>query len=170
MEDPHAGARPVVGERVDHGEARAAIGTGDEGIAVAAVGRVEQLGLAGGAERAVGRHRLAPAGPAQARPDAEPVASRGTAGDAFHVLDSRQGWRFPAQPAHEGHHLVLGALDLDLDLARGVANPAGQPVAHREPVDEGTEPYALDHASDVDPERGQAGTHARTCSRRKSNQ
>ena len=50
----HAGALAIVWHRLDHREARPAIGTRDEWIAIAAVRRVEQLRLAGLAQCDVG--------------------------------------------------------------------------------------------------------------------
>ncbi len=51
LEDAHGGQRPVVGDVLDDGEARAAVGAVGEGIAVAAVALGEnflQAGAAGG--------------------------------------------------------------------------------------------------------------------------
>ena len=47
----------VVGQTARHGETRPAMRAGDERIEVAAVGRIEQLGEAGVANRHIGRDR-----------------------------------------------------------------------------------------------------------------
>jgi hypothetical protein len=53
----HAGLGTVVGELAGQREARAALGAVDEGVAMAPVGRIEQLAQARVAGRAVGRYR-----------------------------------------------------------------------------------------------------------------
>ncbi len=54
----HRCQRPVVGDVADDGEARAAVGAVDKRVAVAAVGRVEQLAQAVVADGHVGRDGL----------------------------------------------------------------------------------------------------------------
>ena len=165
---PHAGALPIVRQRLDDGEARAAVGTGDEGKPVPAVARVEQLGLAGGAETRVGRDRLALTGSRATAADAEARGASGNRGDAFDFLDPGKRRRLATQRPQEGRQLPLRALHFDLHLSRLVPDPTREPMPQGEPVDERAETHSLHHARDVNPTRTQAGTHARTCSLRNS--
>src|SRR6185503_3322835 len=88
---PHAGALPIVGERVDHREARTAVGAGDEGIAVPAIGRVEELRLTGRADRGIGGNRLPAVGLVRAPKDGEAIDAGGKSRLWVHSVDAG-GW------------------------------------------------------------------------------
>jgi hypothetical protein len=110
----HAGVGAVIGESGGDRVARATVDAVDEGVAVAAVGGIEQFRQAVRADRRVGRDaglylaRLA-------RRDAEAAQaggrSRQVARDFFHA---RQCGRFALQAFDQAHHLRMLAFDSDL--------------------------------------------------------
>ena len=125
-EGAHRRALPVVGDAQHDREARPAVRAVREGVAVAAVGRVEDLGQAGVARRAVGGHERRGRPGAPAGQDLEAVlAGRGRV-SARHALDGGQRRSLRAHAAHEALDRGAVALHLDHHAALVVAHPAGE--------------------------------------------
>ena len=123
----HAGLRAVVGQGAGQRVARAALGAVDEGVAVAAVGRVEQLGQAVVAGGGVGRDRWSSPRPSGWRRMRKPgigverrraaASSASTRASGGASLFSRCSKRCSA---------CAGPCDLDGHALRVVEDPAGQ--------------------------------------------
>ena len=142
----HRGRRPVVGEPGRDRVARAAVGTGDERVPVAAVGRVAQVGQAvvadghvGGDERASGRLlRLAD-------DEARVLVGRDVlGGDGGHQGEGRG---VVAESSHERFDVRGVPLDLGDDALAGVPHRARQVERPGQRVDMRPEPDALHHAA-----------------------
>ena len=162
----HRRVGPVVRDPAHDGEARPAVGAVDERVAVAAVGRVEQLGEARGAGRGVGRDHgggLATGGAAE---DREALVGTGldrhVLGD--HALDLGERRRLRGQPRDEGVHHRLGALDLDQHAVLVVEHVPAQAQLGREPVHVGPEAHALHRP--LDPHAHAAQRHIRSAGHR----
>ncbi len=127
-ESPHRRALPVVGQRLDDGEARAAVGAGDERIAVAPVAGVGQLPLAGRAQGHVGRDRLAATGLVVAGEDGEVgrPSSRPPGATAIRSMRASGGASRCGAPPENAPGLLRLPFEGDLDLAGRVADPAPQ--------------------------------------------
>jgi hypothetical protein len=142
---PHAGALPVVRQRLDHCEAGTTVGAGQERIAIPPIGRVEELGLASWTDRGIGGDRLAAVGLVRAPHDREAIEAAGDGSLGCHSLDSGEWGCLLPQLSQEVLELGSIPLNLDLDLAGGVAHPTGQPMPERQPVNERAEADSLDH-------------------------
>ena len=129
-------------------EARAAVRAVDERIAVAAIGRVEELAQAVVAGRGVrGHERRPPSARVRAEHDREPGLEAGRAGgrvDARHTRERRRLGRDRRDERGERARLALG---LDDDAVGVVEHEPGDAVAVGQPVHEGTEADALDDAT-----------------------
>ena len=158
LEAGHRRVRPVVGDVAHDREARPAVGAVDERVAEAPVARVEQLGQAVGAGRAVGRDRgprlAARAGSRGSRSRARPAPRRCSADDP---LDRGQRRRLERQPGEEALDGLGRRLDLDHHAARVVEHVAGHAQLAGQPVDVGPEADALDRPLDA----GADPAHAR---------
>ena len=147
VEPAHRGQGPVVGQALDDGEARPAVGAVGERVAVAAGRRIPQLGqavLAGGHIR--GYQRLPAAAGAVA--DAEIPFAQGAQPADPHFLHRRQTGRLLPQVADEGLHLVPLPFRFHRDPGGMVIHPAGKRMLPGQPVDEGTEAHSLHDAAD----------------------
>ena len=154
----HRGLRPVVGDAADDREAGPAVRAVDERVAVAAVGRVEQLGEAGVAGRGVGRHACGRRS-AAARGDREAslTGRREIAGG--HRLHAREGRRLGRQASEEPLHVAGVALDFDRHAARVVEDEARESELGCEAMDVGPEADTLNDP--VDPHAGPAAQRGR---------
>jgi hypothetical protein len=125
-ERAHGRGRAVVGQGGDDGKARAAVGAVGEGIAEAAVARIEDLGetgRAGGQIRHDQRAFLAAGAFADLEAhDAERVQERG-----FQALDDRNRGPVALEPQQEFAQGRLAPLGLDHDAGRRIADPAVEP-------------------------------------------
>jgi len=150
-EGAHGGHRPVVGHGFDDGVARPAVGAVGEGVAVAAVGRVQDFRQAVGAGGHVRRDQGCPGvGGAVADGEGrERLAVKGQRCDR-HPVDAGQGRRFRPDRPLEGLQGGGRTLHGDVHAGRGIEHPAGQAVAHGQTVDEGPESHALHHTVDMD--------------------
>src|SRR5581483_1317224 len=146
----HRGRGPVIGERLDDGEARPAARAVDEGIAVASVGRIEQLAQAVRTGGRVGGHWERFAGDRQALVDLERASAGEGDRDCPQLLDACEGWRVRPEAFAERRDGGWRPLHLDLDPARAIADPASEPVVRGEPVHEGAEADSLHGAAHVD--------------------
>ena len=141
----------VVGQRAGQRVARAAVGAVDEGIAVAAVGRVEQFGQAvragGGVGRDAGLHRARAAGAGCWK-----AASASSAGVARVSSASTRasGGASLFRRCSTALQRLLRPLHLDVHALRVVAHPAGQAQFLRQAIDEGPEAHALHDAAHAD--------------------
>ena len=123
----HAGLRAVVGQGAGQRVARAALRAVDEGVAVAPVGGVEQLGQAvvagGGVGRDRVRHLARPAGQdAKARLAGERPCTR-----RLQMLDAGERRRVGLQPSFESCERGRRTLDLDRDALCVVEDPPARP-------------------------------------------
>ncbi len=157
-EAPHGGALPVVGQVLDDREARAAVGAVGEGVLVAPVPRVEELGAAVVAGRDVRGDQLIGVGVDGAVQDEERRSAFGLGVGALVGGDVGARRRLARQGEGEGLDVGRRALRQDLHAGRGVAHPPGHGVPLRQGVDEGPEADALDHAAHAEPDgRAPAG-------------
>ncbi len=154
LEDTHGGVGAVVGYIGDDGEARAAVGAVGEGVAVAAVGGVEDFPQAVGAGGDVRRDELVFTRLGDALAYLEPVIAGRLTGCDGNILDVRHGRGIMFQVMAEALDGGRLTLYLDADGPGGVQHPPFQAVAGGQLVDEGAEADALHHASDA--EAGQA--------------
>ena len=147
FEARHGGLRAVVGNAARDGEARAAVGAVEEGIAVAAVVGTKQLAQAVSAGGRVGGNAGGDLAARLAGDDAEFFFSfwRNVADNDR--IDAREGRSFGVEAAAKGFDAIGGSLDLDGHAAGIVADEAGQSLFLREAVDEGTKADALHDAA-----------------------
>ena len=139
-ETRHRSLRAVVGNAAGDGEARAAVGAVQEGIAIAAVGWVEQLAKAIGARRGVGgnpggtRPRTSLA--TMRKPVRRPLSLRAQQWSQF---APGAGSRSAAAPGTL--RATLGRpFNFDCHSIRVVADEAGQPFLESQAVDKGPKP------------------------------
>jgi hypothetical protein len=146
----HRGKRPVVRHVARDREARPAIGAVREGVAMPAIGGVEDLALAVGACCQVGRNGDVPLVGVAAGLDSERVnVLRGYRGPA-HLLDGRGRGRGGLEQRQEPPERSRRAERLDGDATSVVADAAGDRGFAREPVDPWPEAHTLHHALDLD--------------------
>ncbi len=151
----HGGLSPVVGQLLDDRGARPAVGAVDEGVAVAPVRGVPQLGQAGIARGDVGREEADAGRRCGALRDAEAGASerdrliiaKVAHDDSLHARPRRG---ILAQAAREGFQVRHAARGLDLHPAGGIAHLTVEPELARQAVDEGSEADALHDAIDLE--------------------
>ena len=124
-----AGLRPVVGQAARDGVARAAVGAGDEGVAPASAGGIEQLGQAVGAGGHVGADGGARR-PARAFGDREAAEALRRRLARAHGVHPGQRRRVRAQALDQRGDLRGRALGGDLHALRVVAHPAGEVQVH----------------------------------------
>ena len=147
----HGGQRAVVGQVPHDGEARAAVGAVEKGIAVAPVLRVEKLAPAVVTEADVRRDEGVAFPLDQARQDREALAAFHLAAPArFDPIDHGELRRLVRQLVQKA--LQRGALPLELQQHAGgaVADRAAQPELPHLPVHEGAETDALHDPVDID--------------------
>jgi hypothetical protein len=142
----HRRQRAVVRHVADDREAGPAVRAVDERVAVAAVGRVEQLPKAVLAGRGVGRDLGVGGAPAGRLHDREAAFAARRHRLGSHELDHRQRRRLRGQPRHQRLDRLRRPLGLDHDSALVVAHEPGQAQPARQPMDVGPEPDALDDA------------------------
>ncbi len=149
-EGGHRGVLAVIGQAVQDGVARAAVGAVDEGVAVTAVDRVQELPPALVAYRQVGQHE-GPLLPPFARGDVETHLAPGcqlAPGVLFH---DRVGGRLRH---HALEHLFDGCrppLNLQQHASGIVGHPAGQFQLPRQAVERGAVAHPLDCTPDTCP-------------------
>ncbi len=154
-ETAHRRAPAVVGQRLDDREAGSAVRAVGERVAIAAVGGIEQLAQTRVAGGRIGRDGL-PAFVQLARDDLEGGETAGLLLLDLHLVDPRQGRRPLPQIAQEAVQRLFGAVQLDLDLAVRVPDPARQPVALGQLEHERPEADALNGAAHLDAKTPQA--------------
>ena len=155
-EDGHGGVEAVIGHLPDDGEPGAAVGAVGEGILVAPVAGVGDVGQAvvtGGHVR--GDQGLG-GGQMPALPNGKPGAALGRGGATHHRLDLGQGRGLLLQLIDKPGQGGRRAFDLDFDALGSVAHPAGQMMQPGQPVDKGPEADALHHAGHLEPCAGQS--------------
>ncbi len=169
LEPGHRRVRPVVRQRLDDREPRAAVRAVGEGIAVASVGWIEDLGQAlwTGGDVGQDQRRLRAAG----------AFANLEAGEADRVeirrlqpVDDRARRTVAGDAQQELLERGAPAFDLDDHTRRGVDDPAAQAEIRGEAIDEWPEPDALDGASDLHAEalrRRFDGNHGRDGSTRR---
>ncbi len=143
----HRGVGPIVGERLDDGETRTAIGAVGKGIAKAAIVRVENFAQTILAGREVGQNERGLPALVGAFPDLEVVVTDGIEMGRLATLDDGAGRLLRFQPAREIRKCFRRAFDFDEDALRRVHDPALESEFSRQPIDKGTETDALDRAA-----------------------
>ncbi|OQA96753.1 MAG: hypothetical protein BWY25_02215 [Chloroflexi bacterium ADurb.Bin222] len=152
-EDAHGSIGPVVGDVRDEGEARPAIRAVDEGVAVAPVGRIEQLPQAIGTSRHVRRDEHETSCLRLRMADLERrVAIRGDR-CRLQRSDVRERGRLSAQPGEERRQRLRVGFGFDVHAAGVIQHPAAHAEPPRQVVHEGTETDPLHHAGDRNPQR-----------------
>ena len=150
----HGRCGAIVGQRVDDGEARAAVRAVDERVAEAAVVGVEQLGQAVVARGKIGRHERGLLRRALVR---EANLERGEALQRHFVqvdfLDLRRAWGVHMQFGDELVQQVRLAFGVDEHTFRGVENPAVEQVFLRKAIHEGPKAHPLYDAFHLNVER-----------------
>ena len=156
----HRRARAIVGKRVDDGEARPAIGTVDEGVAEAAVVRVEQFRRAVVAGGQISRHECG-------------LPHRSIVREAnLERVEVLEGHFLKLDFLHlRRRGSVLGKLDhelveqaalpfrMDVHAIRRVQDPSIDQVFFRHSVDKGSEPNPLDDSRHMNIERLDHASH-----------
>ena len=156
----HRRARAIVGQRIDNGKARPAIGTVDEGIAEAAVVRVEQFRRAVVARGQVGRHERG-------------LLHRGVVRKAnLKRVEVLKGHFLKLDFLHLGRcRRILGKLDhelveqadlpfrMDVHAVSRVQNPSVDQVFLRHSVNKGSKPDPLDDSRHMNIERLDHASH-----------
>ena len=128
-EGTHGRALAVVGQVLDDREARATVRAVGEGIVVAAIGRIEQLGAAVSAGRDVRRDQLIGAGLDSAVRDHEDLVVFALRGRTRQLGDEGARRRLRRQRCDKGVYCGGRAFNVDLHSRRRVAHPAGDAVA-----------------------------------------
>ena len=165
----HGRLRAVVGQANSDGEPGAAVGAVGEGIAVAAVGRVEQLGQAVIAHGHVRRHERRGPALVLAFDDTKPGVANDRDLGRLDVEHPRQRRSLPDQPGVKPGDLEGAALDLDEYAVGVVADVSGEEQFVGQAMHKRTEPNPLYHTRDPDPVpdrplRRRRGDHpVRTC-------
>ena len=149
---PHRGARPVVGQRLDHAVARAAAHAGGERVAVAPVRGIADFAQALLAGREVGHHDRGTGLLVRAWRHRESAGAERRLRADLPSGDHRMDGRFRRQPVEEARQRCRRALRLDQHPAAGVADEAGEPGLPRQPVHERTEADTLHRAGNRDPQ------------------
>ncbi len=139
----HGGERSVVGDAGDDGVARAAVGAVDEGVAVAPVCRVKQLSETVRANIAVGRYH-GPAFATSAGKNGEPGLPRRNLLRATEFGYHRQRRCFGRDRLAKRRQILRLPFRFDLNAAAGIAHPSPQAMFVGKPVDKGTKPNPLD--------------------------
>ena len=142
-EDGHGGLGPVVGDAASDGEAGAAVGAVEEGIAIAAVCRIQQFAKAVRAGGGVGRDAGADAAQDFAGDDTEAGFAGKCEVGCVHGVDAREGRDFGGKAGQEGFDPRWRAFQFDRDPIGIVSDKAGKMLFGGEAVDEGTESNAL---------------------------
>ena len=147
-EPRHGRIRPVVGHGGGDGVARTAIRAVGEGVAIAAVRRVEQLPEAIGTGGQIGRDEGERTGRHLAGQDVEAAVTHLVQG--FHrALDyARVGGSLGVQRGEK--RAGIGAFDVDDHAPAGVPNTSRQGETFGQAFDERPEPDSLDHARECD--------------------
>jgi hypothetical protein len=153
LKSAHRRVAPVVGDGADDREARPALRAVDEGIAVAPVGRVEQLVQALVARGDVARDQCATVH-RQARQNRELPLAPQRLRLAAHPLDLRERRRLRLEGKGERVDSLCVTLDLHDDAGPVVQHEACEPVPHGQAVHERAEADPLDGAGDFE-----AATH-----------
>ncbi len=159
-ETGHGGVGPVVRQPFGDGEAGAAVGTGDEGVAVPPVGGVEQLPEAVVAQGRIGRDERAHRGVGPALDDPEPRFAQDFGVRGLDRIDPGQRGRLTPEPGFEGADGGRGTFDFDEDAVGVVADVTGEGTLAGQPVHERPVADALDDAPDPD-------AHAHGCAARR---
>ena len=146
----HGRLGAVVGNAHDDREARTAVGAVDERVAVAPVGRVEELRETRVAGRHVGGDQRVRLAVALGWQDPEAALARGLNALGGDRLDHSERRRLVLQEEDELADGGLWPLSLDDDSVLVVQDVAGQAELERGAVDERPEPHALDRPGDPD--------------------
>src|SRR5208283_710019 len=157
----HRGERTVVRNIAHDGEAWAAVGAVDERIAITAVGGIEHLAQAVGADGDIGRDKRAYRFATMSRDNAElTVAVAGNFADCY-IRNACEWRRFRRQVRKEVIHCHRRTLHLDANSRRGVTDAARQLPLSGKAIDIWPEADTLHDSGDFD-----GLPHQHECSRR----
>ena len=156
----HRRARAIVGQRIDNGKARPAIGTVDKRVAEAAVVRVEQFRRAVVARGQVGRHErgLLHCGVVREAnlKRVEVLKGHFLKLDFLHL---GRRWRILGKLDHELVEQAALPFRMDVHAVRRVQNPSVDQVFLRHSVDKGPKPDPLDDSRHMNIERLDHASH-----------
>ena len=156
----HRRARAIVGKRVDDGEARPAIGTVDEGVAEAAVVRVEQFRRAVVASGQIGRHeRGLPHRSIVREANLERVEVLEGHFLKLDFLHLRRRGSVLGKLDHELVEQTALPFRMDVHAVRRVQDPSIDQVFFRHSVDKGTKPDPLNDSRHMNIERLDHASH-----------
>jgi hypothetical protein len=124
LEAAHGGLGTVIGYILDDGETRAAIGAIGKWITIAPILGIKYLFQTGLAGSDIGRDKLIPTLFSDAMTNLEISIALGLMAAYGDILQPSQRRRHSYKVIKKSLQGMLLPLDLDLDIARGVANPA----------------------------------------------
>ena len=154
----HRRVGAVVGQRPQNRKPRPAVGTVGKRVAVTAAGRVGQFFFAGGAGGQVGRGQRG-GGPGGAGQNGKAIVAGGACQRLrHHVLHHRQRRRGGAHGVQKGLDAFRLAGQRQFHPGGGVARPAGQLQALRQPVQKRPEPHPLHDAGNLHPHMAGPGS------------
>ena len=148
-EDRHGGLRAIVGDVLNDAVTRAAIGAVGEGIEIAAVGGIGEIGVAIVAGADVGRDHGELSGVRNAVMNGEGDFAHGRAVFDFDVLDFSERRRLDAETEKKIRESGLGAFDFRDHASRDVEDVALQIKLGGEAINERTEADALHGSTDM---------------------
>ena len=158
-EAAHRGVRPVVGHRVDDAEPRTAVRAVGEGIAIAPIGRVANLGQAIVAGCDVGHHQRASRRPSSSLSRmVKPRYGTASSHTGSRLWTTARGGQSRSEPQEAGLEGRPRAFELREHALRGVGHPPVEGELGGEAVDEGPETDPLHRATHDHP---QPFTHGR---------
>src|ERR1700722_2428302 len=134
---PHGGVRAVVGEALDHGVARAAIGAVDVSVTVARVGRIEQVRETIFTYRKVRRNTYGRWARNLALANGEILEAGLLAETHFDGRDQCSGGSCPFEVVEKCPQRRLISLQMNVHPMGLVQNPSSEGVLPRQAEDEG---------------------------------
>jgi len=149
-ERSHGGAGAVVGNVTNDGEAWAAVGTVDEGIAEAAVARIHHFAKTIAADCDIGGNEGFGRGVEETGEDTEGGFRLRFCVTGKKFRDSCEGRKLGGQALEETIDQLRFALNFDGDASGAVGDEAGKIAFVGETIDKGAESDALDDAGDID--------------------
>ena len=146
----HGSLRPVIGNVLDDGQTRAAVGAVNKRIAIAAVLRIQQLPQTVGADGDIRGDEGVTAGLPQALYNRKIRKVLRRNFPHRHILDDGEGRRFPGQRLKKGLQRFLLPFQLHRDAGRGIADIPLQGMLPHQAVHKRAKAHPLDDSPDFD--------------------
>jgi len=153
LEVAHGRLGAVIGHIFNYGEPWSAIGAVGEGIAIAAIFGIQQLGKARMAGSDIRRNQLVFPFLSLALPNLKAFVTDRAMILSSYVLDVGQRWGFGLQLPLKLSKSVCSTFHFNPDIFRSVVNPALKIVFDSQSVHERPEANALDNAPDANRNR-----------------